>query len=399
MENYDTTAATGCSATVIQFLNGWINAMQAGGFKAGVYGNPGPAQQDFSQLSPLPDDAWISWPPVPTKPPVVSIWGLQKLCDFYSKTPCVVPLWYDSQRIHQYLLDNAETWGGLSLKVDSDVVDADVAVSSIGGKPYVYNFVPVSCPTFGTQVLFTGINNVGMVVGSFLDESGNTHAFQYTNANGCIAIPDPPVYGSYLTVGGVNDAGKIGINSQGPPPNYYHNYYIYNSNSKKYTRIKQNLSNGISGINDGDYIAATGPNGSQGFFQNVDYSGVSQTLANLGPGGLNGNNILVGYTGSNSCEESGLYYPISKTYINCLPYPSVGINDSLQVIVENQTVSYDTLFDYPTGTSIPLQYGTYTSVRGINDYGEIVGNYGTGSANGLFIACPIGYVSCPLSSP
>ena len=384
MENYDTTVATGCSATVIQFLNGWVNAMQASGYKAGIYGNPGPAQQDFSQLSPLPDDAWISWPPLPTMPPVVSIWGLQKLCDFYTKTPCAAPLWYDSQRIHQYLIDNVETWGGLSLKVDRNVVDADVAVSSTLAKPYTaFTFVTPSCSNLGAPVSFFGINNLGTAVGNFTDTNNNDHAFLYSTANGCNVIPDPPVYIKYMGAMGINDAGKVGIWSQGESGTYY---YIYNSKTQKYS-ASLTLRNAIIGINDGDYVVTdNGPY--QGFFQNADYNGISRTLASLSPMGLNGNNVIVGST-SSTC--GGLYYPLSQMYMTCLPRGSAGINNSLQILVTNGGGGPNYIFDYPSGTSsIALPSGDVAF--GINDYSEIVGFDHNGAP---FIACPAGYPVCP----
>ncbi len=159
-----------CASNVVAFLNGWISGMHSGGYKAGVYGNIGPAVLNFTQLSPLPDDVWIALAPSRSTPPQVTVWSLASgslsLCDPYSASAnSCNPLWASHQRIHQYLLDTknlryTETWGGEPVIIDPDIIDADVARLSSGTKTYNYLFT--SFEPDGNVTNPYGINNIGI---------------------------------------------------------------------------------------------------------------------------------------------------------------------------------------------------------------------------------------------
>jgi photosystem II stability/assembly factor-like uncharacterized protein len=147
-----------CSAAVQAFLDGWVGEMHLNGFSAGagVYGSSGSMKTDFSQISPLPDEAWIAEYPTPKVAPSVSIWGLHHLCDIYSNPPCP-NLWPTDQRIHQYLAGEDETWGKVKMNIDADIIDAPVALPTTGTKTYTYNFTP-----FGVAYTFSqSMNNIG----------------------------------------------------------------------------------------------------------------------------------------------------------------------------------------------------------------------------------------------
>ena len=59
----------------------------------------------------------------------------------------------------------------------------------------------------GTQAL--GLNNKGLVVGSWTDTSGNSHGFVYTVASGTFtSVDDPDGIGTTL-VNGINDKGML----------------------------------------------------------------------------------------------------------------------------------------------------------------------------------------------
>ena len=130
MESYD-NANTACSQAVTTFLGGWTTGLHAAGYLSGVYSSAATGIADLAALYststyPRPDDVWMAdWNdnPVLTNPYLPS-----------GDWPNAV--------VHQYYGDHNETWGGATLQVDSDIVDAAVAgypgLSSSGtGNPAV----------------------------------------------------------------------------------------------------------------------------------------------------------------------------------------------------------------------------------------------------------------------
>jgi hypothetical protein len=114
MEGYATKNAT-CTQTVQAFLTGWVSQLHAIGFVAGVYGSAASTIRDMSTISPLPDDAWIAnWNGQ------ASVFGDPNVSD---------SLWADHQRIHQYKGGHKETYGGVTINIDSNYVDG----SAVGG--------------------------------------------------------------------------------------------------------------------------------------------------------------------------------------------------------------------------------------------------------------------------
>lgn len=112
MEYYPTSSAS-CSNAVQAFVDGWTTEMHTLGFRAGVYGSPIDANVDWHGLDHNPDAVWLaSWNGV------ASVWGISPLSD---------NLWKYDQRIHQYRGGHNETWGGITLNIDSDIEDAPVA--------------------------------------------------------------------------------------------------------------------------------------------------------------------------------------------------------------------------------------------------------------------------------
>ena len=89
-----------------------MNQLHALGFVAGVYGSAASTIRDLPTISPLPDDVWIAnWNGQ------ASVFGDPYVSD---------SLWADHQRIHQYKGGHRETWGGVTINVDSDYVDGAV---------------------------------------------------------------------------------------------------------------------------------------------------------------------------------------------------------------------------------------------------------------------------------
>jgi hypothetical protein len=117
MEGYATNQPT-CSRTVQTFLQAWVGELHAQGYTAGVYGSAASTIRDLASLvsagsSTVPDDIWIGdWNGKQ------SVFGDPYVPD---------SAWPDHQRVHQYSGGHDESYGGITINVDDDVVDAAVA--------------------------------------------------------------------------------------------------------------------------------------------------------------------------------------------------------------------------------------------------------------------------------
>ena len=111
MEGYSTTNAS-CSTVVETFVSAWDDELRAQGFVAGVYGSAASTIRDIATLPSLPDAAWIAnWNGVE------SVFGDSHVSD---------SLWANHQRVHQYKGGHKETWGGVTINIDSNYVDGPV---------------------------------------------------------------------------------------------------------------------------------------------------------------------------------------------------------------------------------------------------------------------------------
>jgi len=120
MEGYSTKSPA-CTQTVQAFLSGWVGELHAHSYVAGVYGSAASTIRDMASISPLPDQAWIAnWNGQ------ASVFGDQYVAD---------SLWPDHQRVHQYKGGHKETWGGVTLTVDSDYVDGAVVGPLVAAQP------------------------------------------------------------------------------------------------------------------------------------------------------------------------------------------------------------------------------------------------------------------------
>lgn len=116
MEGYAVDDA-GCTKAVQSFVGAWDTELRAQGYVAGVYGSAASTIRDVAQLAQLPDDVWIGdWNGVE------SVFGDPHVSD---------TLWANHQRIHQYKGGHRETYGGVTIDIDSNVVDAAVVGGTI----------------------------------------------------------------------------------------------------------------------------------------------------------------------------------------------------------------------------------------------------------------------------
>ena len=117
MEYFD-TSNNACRDAAKAFISGWTGELRARNNKAGVYAISS-IMSDYSAISNVPDDVWMAQWTIPAAySPTASVWNVP----FVSNS-----VWVNHQRLHQYAGGHDETWGGVTLNIDSDVLDARVA--------------------------------------------------------------------------------------------------------------------------------------------------------------------------------------------------------------------------------------------------------------------------------
>ena len=119
MEGYD-NSNTSCSQATLTFLGAWTAGLHSAGYLSGVYSSAATgiadlASQYTNTAYQSPDEIWFAdWN---TNPNLIN--------------PYAPAADWQGAIMHQYYGDHNETWGGATLELDSDVVDAAVA-----GDPY-----------------------------------------------------------------------------------------------------------------------------------------------------------------------------------------------------------------------------------------------------------------------
>lgn len=114
-------ADAACSEAAKAFIRGWTKRLQQTGNKSGIYATSSNLNTNkIYAISPVPDAAWIAeWYSDPHYRPWVTVFDVDYLPDTY---------WANHQRVYQYSGGHYETWGGLTLNIDNDVIDGLVAV-------------------------------------------------------------------------------------------------------------------------------------------------------------------------------------------------------------------------------------------------------------------------------
>jgi hypothetical protein len=119
MENY--TRSTVASQTVLTYLEAWTSELHALGYLSGVYSSELSGVEDLVAEQGTgyvePDELWIA------------NWNNQQ-----TTTDAQVPAteWADNQRLHQYLGGHTDNYGGSSINIDSDDLDAATAAPGAG---------------------------------------------------------------------------------------------------------------------------------------------------------------------------------------------------------------------------------------------------------------------------
>ena len=128
MESYSQTSSA--TAATLAFLEAWTEKLHALGYVSGVYSSSASGIEDLAgQVGSgytLPDDLWIAnWN------------GQQNTAD-----PVVAAsAWTPHRRIHQYRGGHNETYGGVTINIDNNYVDAETVGSAtlvVGDNPVGY---------------------------------------------------------------------------------------------------------------------------------------------------------------------------------------------------------------------------------------------------------------------
>jgi hypothetical protein len=155
MEGYALHNA-GCTAAVQSFVGAWVAELHALGHLAGVYGSAASTIRDLQPLattSSSPDDVWIAdWNGAET------VFGNPYLPD---------TLWGNHQRLHQYRGGHRETWGGVTIDVDSNYVDGAVVGTAGIAPPPVAAANPSEASTAGSVSAADGVSKVSWPAGAF----------------------------------------------------------------------------------------------------------------------------------------------------------------------------------------------------------------------------------------
>jgi hypothetical protein len=123
VEGYGNATNTACRNTVASFIQGWTDRLHELGAKAAAYGSPCNSHiSDWAANNPAPDNVWIAYWKYTYYNPFATVWDI----------PCLSnDLWANHERARQYAGDHTETWGGLRLGIDSNVLDGGVVTLGI----------------------------------------------------------------------------------------------------------------------------------------------------------------------------------------------------------------------------------------------------------------------------
>ena len=105
-----------CRDAVKSFMNGWDYQLKVTGNLSGIYGSTGCTNglNNYISIPNPPDTIWAAlWDYHAT------VWNIGCISD---------ASWPNHQRIHQYTGGVNQTWGGVQLNIDNDILDGIVAI-------------------------------------------------------------------------------------------------------------------------------------------------------------------------------------------------------------------------------------------------------------------------------
>lgn len=114
----DIEAYDGCTDAVMSFVSGWAEGLKAAGWLSGMYSSGASGVADLcanytNDQYTMPDHLWFGW------------WNGQ--ADTDSGPYCSSDYFTGGRRLHQYVGDTSETYGGATVNIDRDFLDVTAA--------------------------------------------------------------------------------------------------------------------------------------------------------------------------------------------------------------------------------------------------------------------------------
>jgi probable HAF family extracellular repeat protein/VCBS repeat-containing protein len=273
-----------------------------------------------------------------------------------------------------------------------------------------YTYIRVNDPSatwpFGINTSPTAINNEGQIIGEYVDGNGVRQNFLDTNGNfSLLPVPAwPSVESAYVF--GINDLGQV-VGHYNDWSGLRHAFIESNGNL---TELNDPLSLStayggtwpgqyttfVTGINDAGEVVGyyrneithitsgflhTGTDPSTGYSTIYDKLAYNYSVAN----GINQSGEIVGTFNDSSGDLHGFLFN-NGTYTT-IDYGTnttlVGINDLGQIVGDSSLGT----FIYSNGVFTPVT-GLPGLPTGINDKGQIIGSYVSGNAQYGFLATP-----------
>lgn len=189
---------TTCRQGVLDFLGSWTAQLHARGYTSGVYGSAGSTIRALvSQLAVAtfaqPDQLWIArWCKAAPAP-----------CDSSTNDPEVpADRWVNHQRIRQYRGGHQETWGGVTINIDNNTVDAAVAPTDLAAESA---FVQVA----GHSEIYRIAGGAPVFVSSWESVNLPPQAVQSLSQTQFDSLPARPATGTFVTGGSSGLAYRV----------------------------------------------------------------------------------------------------------------------------------------------------------------------------------------------
>ncbi len=267
------------------------------------------------------------------------------------------------------------------------VVAVTLLVLSLAAKPshaqlasFAYRTInnPNAGTTFGQGTFPTGINDNGMIVGSYVDPQSNEHGFSLSGNN---PITIDPVASAAIEVLGVNNSGQIVGFYSGQTCSACG--FLLSAGS--YTIDPYGLLS-VTGLNNTGQFLGSSTNGTRLLVS----GGISTVLSfgnSLDPRGINDWGSIVGTYCFNNCNShAGFMYDSHGNYSTFPEAPwaipgttlPFGINNSGQAVGEyadGNGHAHGFFWDGKTFQKIDFPNSTDTICNGINNHGQVVGYY------------------------